>query len=206
MPRPRLFRGFKVSPSSVTQASSPASSGGVPPREATPQRTLAGEIGEALPFTAVRALKFLLPLFLAWPGLSAQAAAAKVLKVLPQFLDRQGRHAVSPSLFDRDAYQAQLRRRPEERSGLRFAINWKAPASAQRKLRVELLGARGPESTKALLEGPVQRHGLFGTWSSLALTGESYKSFGELVAWRVSLWDGPTQVAEQKSFLWPGGK
>jgi len=71
---------------------------------------------------------------------------------------------------------------------------------------LELLGARGPESTKALLEGPVQRHGLFGTWSSLALTGESYKSFGELVAWRVSLWDGPTQVAEQKSFLWPGGK
>jgi len=151
----------------------------------------------------VRVLKLVLPvLLLTLTHPQAQAAPAKVIKVLPQFLDQQGRHALNPSLFDRDAYQLQLRRRPADRGGLRFAIDWKAPASPQLKLRVELLGARELQATKALIEESVQRHGWFGTWSSLTLAGEDYKKFGELVAWRVSLWDGARQIAEQKSFLW----
>ena len=36
----------------------------------------------------------------------------------------------------------------------------------------------------------------------IKLEGEEYKKFGELVAWRVTLWDGDKQVGEQKSFLW----
>jgi len=36
----------------------------------------------------------------------------------------------------------------------------------------------------------------------VALTGDDYKKFGELLAWRVTVWDGTTQLAEQKSFLW----
>ena len=54
----------------------------------------------------------------------------------------------------------------------------------------------------AVLEAPVQYHGWFHSWSYLKLAGEDYRRFGELVAWRATLWDGSQQVAEQKSFLW----
>src|SRR6266478_5778960 len=103
---------------------------------------------------SVRALKLFLMLLLACSGVAVQAASHKVIKVLPQFLDREGRHAISPSLFDRDAYQEHLRRHPEERSGIRFAIQWKARDSAQLKLRVEMRGARGKDPTTTVLEEP----------------------------------------------------
>jgi hypothetical protein len=152
----------------------------------------------------MRSLKtlFLLWLVAGWPGLAVEAASLKLIKVLPQFLDREGRYAVSPSLFDRDAYQVHLRRHPEERSGLRFAVEWRGPRSARPTLRVELRGAQGQEPTTATVEKPVRRHGLFSSWSSLELTGKSYKEFGELAAWRATLWDSGRKVAEQKSFLW----
>jgi hypothetical protein len=130
------------------------------------------------------------------------AASTKVIKVLPLYLDRQGRHALSPSLFDRDAYQAQLRHRPEERSGLRMDVQWKALQNTPLKLRVELRGGRGKEATKATLEATGQHLGGLSKWTSLLLAGEDYKQFGELVAWRATLWDGETLLAEQKSFLW----
>jgi hypothetical protein len=34
------------------------------------------------------------------------------------------------------------------------------------------------------------------------IDGENYKNFGELVAWRVTLWAGDQLLGEQKSFLW----
>ena len=36
----------------------------------------------------------------------ACTAASKISKVLPHLLDKQGRHTLSPSLLERDAYQA----------------------------------------------------------------------------------------------------
>src|SRR4051812_3027148 len=72
---------------------------------------------------------------------AAARAEGKVIKVLPEFLDLQGRHALAPSLYDRDAYQAHLRKHPGEVSGMRYAVNWKAKtATAALKLRVELRG------------------------------------------------------------------
>jgi hypothetical protein len=151
----------------------------------------------------MRAMKVLLPLLItAWASLSAEAASPKLIKILPQFLDQQGRHTLSPSLFDRDAYQARLHRQPEQRSGLRFAIQWKGPRSASLKLRVELRGAQEKTPTTAMLEQAIGEGGLFSHWSALTLAGDEYKRFGELVAWRATLWDGSQQVAEQKSFLW----
>ena len=151
----------------------------------------------------VRKVKLFLPLvWLVWSGLAVEAASLKVMKVLPQYLDRDGRHTVSPSLYDRDAYQVQLRRRPEERSGIRFAVQWKAPNSASLKLRIDLRGAHGKEPTTATLEQPVQHRGFLSNWSFLKLTGPDYKQFGELLAWRATLWNGSQQVGEQKSFLW----
>jgi len=69
----------------------------------------------------------------------AAAATGKVIKVLPQFLDQKGRAAKSPSLFDRDAYQAWLRDHPKERSGIRYAVQWRAREPyGSVKLRLEV--------------------------------------------------------------------
>jgi hypothetical protein len=137
-----------------------------------------------------------------FPCLAAPAAPAKIVKVLPQFLDREGRIALSPSLYERDAYQAVLRSNPERRSGRRFDVQWKASTRAPLTVRLELRGAQQEQPTTATIETVVKRRGLFSQWAILHLTGREYREFGELRAWRVTLWDGTAQLAEQKSFLW----
>jgi hypothetical protein len=135
----------------------------------------------------------------------ANAATARVIKVLPHFLDLKGRHMLSPSLFDRDAYQLVLRQHPEQRSGIRFDVEWKskgAPASPL-KMRVEVRGAaHGNVPVQLSLEREVEPTGWFGGWASLALKEEDYRKLGEMTAWRVTLWEGDQLLSEQKSFLW----
>jgi hypothetical protein len=133
---------------------------------------------------------------------SLHAASARLVKVLPQFIDQQGRVALNPSLYERDAYQAYLRTHPEERAGLSFAVQWKSRDTRQTLLRLELRGNRGKNGTTAMIEEPVRHRGLFGSWSRVTLTADAYKNLGELSAWRATLWDGETMLAEQKSFLW----
>jgi hypothetical protein len=128
-----------------------------------------------------------------------------VLKVLPHFLDREGRNARAPSLYDRDAYQFFLRENPEKRSAIRFDVQWKAkgPFSDQLKLRVELRGiAQGNLPKQRVLEGPLEPPGRFSHWSGLSLSGEDYKQFGDVTAWRVTLWENGRLLGEQTSFLW----
>jgi hypothetical protein len=137
-------------------------------------------------------------------AIASDAAAGRVVKVLPFFLDLQGHESLSPSLFDRDAYQASLRRHADQRSAIRFDVLWKASkvGNGELKLRVELrgIGQNGiPRQTT--LEQPVAPH-FFRHWNSLTLGGGDYKNFGELVAWRVTLWSGQQLLGEQKSFLW----
>ncbi|MGA2684962.1 MAG: hypothetical protein ABSF51_07915 [Verrucomicrobiota bacterium] len=135
---------------------------------------------------------------------AGDAAAGRVVKVLPLFLDIQGHEALSPSLYDRDAYQAYLRRHPDQRSAIRFDVLWKASntGEANLKLRVELRGlARNGMPHQATLEQPVTLH-FFRHWNSLTLGGGDYKDFGELVAWHVTLWSGEQCLGGQKSFLW----
>jgi hypothetical protein len=138
-------------------------------------------------------------------GLSAQAATGRVLKVLPHFLDSQGRNARSPSLYDRDAYQFFLRGNPEKRSAIRFDVQWKAkgPFGDPLKLRVELRGVvQGNVPKQHVLECPLERPGHFSLWSGLSLSGDDYKQFGEVTAWRATLWENDRLLGEQKSFLW----
>jgi hypothetical protein len=137
---------------------------------------------------------------------SASAATGKVVKVLPHFLDLQGRHTLSPSLYERDAYQARLRKHPEQRSGMRFDILWRGrgatEASEPAKLRLELRGtAKGNLPSETQLETGVVITGT-SHWAALTLEGEAYKKFGEITAWRVTLWSGDQLIGEQKSFLW----
>ena len=135
---------------------------------------------------------------------ASDAVSGRVVKVLPLLLDLKSRDAVSPSLYDRDAYQVYLRQHTNEISAIRFDVLWKASNAngAKLKLRVELrgIGASGlPRQTT--LEQSVTP-GFFRRWTSLTLGGADYKNFGELVAWRATLWSDDQLLGEQKSFLW----
>jgi len=87
-------------------------------------------------------------LFAAWLLLCRLAAEGEVCKVLPQFLDLKGNATVSPSLFDRDAYQSMLRHNPGKRGGFRFCVQWKvkSPETGNLKLRVKSAAPAGPRS------------------------------------------------------------
>ena len=146
----------------------------------------------------------LLLLFFA-SSFAARAVDGRVMKVLPHFLDLKGQHALSPSLYERDAYQAHLRQHPEERSAIRFDVQWKlmSPGKEQHKLRVEIRGvAEGNVPKQKVLEKTAKGGGWFSHWSSLNFGGDEYKQFGEVTAWRVTLWEDDLLLAEQKSFLW----
>ena|SRR5712671_2872970 len=132
-------------------------------------------------------------------------ATGRVVKVLPHFIDLKGRAALSPSLYDRDAYQVILRDHPEKRSGIRFDMQWKTKGTlwSGLKLRVELRGvAQGETAKQIILEQDLQSGGWFSHWTSMTLAGEDYKTIGEVTAWRVTLWEGTDLLGEQKSFLW----
>lgn len=133
---------------------------------------------------------------------AASAASGKVIKVLPHFLDLKGKNTLNPSLYERDAYQAYLRRTPAERSALRFDAQWHAFRTTHLKLRLEIRGMKEKTPTHLILETEIKKNGWFEKWTALKLEGEAYKNFGELSAWRATLWDGDKLLNEQKSFLW----
>src|SRR5688572_5076411 len=131
----------------------------------------------------------------------ANAASGKIYKVLPHLIDRQGKHALSPSLYERDAYQAHLRANPQLRRGLRFDVYWKAKNVQAPRLRVEMRGAKEKEPTTFVAETTLEPQ-WWRKWSSASIQGDDYQKFGDLLAWRATLWDGDEMLAEQKSFLW----
>ena len=135
---------------------------------------------------------------------ASDAVSGRVVKVMPLLLDLQSRDAVSPSLYDRDAYQVYLRQHTNEISAIRFDVLWKASNAkgAILKLRVELRGVGvGGLPRQTALEQSVTP-GFFRRWTSLTLGGADYKNSGELVAWRATLWSDDQLLSEQKSFLW----
>lgn len=134
----------------------------------------------------------------------ADAVTGRIVKVLPFLLDQQGRNAVSPSLFDRDAYQAYLRDHTNEVAAMRFDVLWKAAKAPDEKIKIALeLRGTGTNSmpTMQTLETNVVP-GTFRQWTAIRLAGDDYKNVGRVVAWRVTLWNGDQQLGEQKSFLW----
>jgi len=131
------------------------------------------------------------------------AAAGKIIKVLPQFLDEKGRASLSPNLFERDGYQVFLRDHPEKCSGRVFNIEWKAKGADSLTLRVELRGEASGDAPKTLtLEKLIVRKSSFGRWDTVALEGKEFVEFGKVVAWRATLWNGNEMLGEKKSFLW----
>lgn len=135
---------------------------------------------------------------------TTNAPAGRVIKVLAFLVDTNGAIAVSPSLFDRDAYQFYLLEHTNDVSGMRFDVQWKAKHASglSLKLRLELRGvtASGLPTEKTLEQTVTSR--IFHHWTSLTLSTADYKSFGVLSAWRATLWNGGQLLGEQKSFLW----
>ena len=146
----------------------------------------------------------ILLMFAVLPAFAGGIEKGRIVKMLPLFLDLKGHDAVSPSLYDRDAYQAYLRQHTNEISAVRFDFLWQVenPSAAKYKLRIELRGiGAGGKPTQAVLDEeappPLLRH-----WNFLVLGGAEYRNFGELIAWRATLWRGDQLLSEQKSFLW----
>lgn len=132
-----------------------------------------------------------------------QAASARILKVLPHLLDQKGRHTLSPSLFERDAYQSNLRSNRDMVSALRFDVQWKRGSKSEGKFRMRIETRGGAAGSEPLtVEEEVKFKGLFTAWSSLSLTREQYLALGGVSAWRVTLWRDDEQIDEVKSFLW----
>lgn len=135
---------------------------------------------------------------------AAEANRGRVVKVLPVFLDQQGRDATTPSLFGRDAYQVYLRAHSQEISALRCAVQWKAKQDGHEpiELYAELRGVGENGLPKLKVIKAEVTPGRFSQWTYLTFDGEEYKNFGAVVAWRVTLWEGEQLLGEQKSFLW----
>ena len=73
---------------------------------------------------------------------AAQSLSGHIVKVLPLLLNQRGQDALSPSLYDRDAYQAYLRIHTNEISAIRFDVLWSASRTHETNLtlRLELRG------------------------------------------------------------------
>jgi hypothetical protein len=68
---------------------------------------------------------------------------------------------------------------------------------------VEILGAAKANLPKQTsIEMAVRQHGRFSHWAEITMDKDQFKEFGEVTAWRVTLWDGDEMLSEQKSFLW----
>jgi hypothetical protein len=135
-------------------------------------------------------------------ALTAHAAEGRIVKVLPHFLDKNGKHTLHPSLFERDAYQAHLKTHPELCSGMRFDVQWKGRKLQDPKLKLEVRGAKIPARQTETFSHDLKSGGLFSRWVGITVPVEDFNRLGAIVAWRVSLWDGQNQLIEQKSFLW----
>jgi hypothetical protein len=133
---------------------------------------------------------------------SVAAADARIVKVLPHFLDQQGRISIHPSLFERDGYQAHLRTRPDLCSGMRFDVQWKAHKLENGRVKLEVRGAKTPARQIESFEEKIPAGGFFSHWAGVKVSGADFNRLGSIIAWRVSIWDGDQQLAEEKSFLW----
>jgi hypothetical protein len=140
-------------------------------------------------------------------GSAADRKGVRLIKVLPHYLDAQGRHTVNPSLIDRDVYQFELRQNPELRSGLRFDVLWRtwsprSQESAPVTLRLELRGSKAPAQEPLVMTSALKARGGYSQWARVRLTEDTYHALGELVAWRVTVWEDENLLAEERSFLW----
>jgi hypothetical protein len=132
------------------------------------------------------------------------ADKASIVKVLPHLLDLQGKASLAPGLFQRDAYQGQLRKDPKRVSGMRFNVQWKAKGIPADELMLKVwLKTSGRSPNDPLqLTAPIRGNRKLGRWSSVYYDGKLFTDNGQVLAWKVELLHGETSLATQTSFLW----
>jgi len=135
--------------------------------------------------------------------LSVFGGEARVIKVLPQLLDKQGRNAINPSLFDRDAYQMHLRLNTNEVSAVRFEVQYKAKGvEGPLLLRLEIRGSKTGLGQREVFETEVAAGGHFSKWGRIQFDRATNDRIGTLVAWRASLVKDGEVITSLESFLW----
>ena len=154
------------------------------------------------PWVVLCLLFAILPVFAA-PPTTPPAPSVRIKKVLPHYLDKQGKHTLSPSLLERDAYQAELRASPKQRGGMQFDILVSTlPPANDLKLKLDARGSGDAGSTAVTLERSLAKQDRFHRWLVLKFSDADYAKLGNLTAWRATLVQGDTIISEQKSFLW----
>jgi hypothetical protein len=135
--------------------------------------------------------------------LSVFGGEARVIKVLPQLLDKHGRNAINPSLFDRDAYQMHLRLNTNEVSAIRFEVQYKTKGiEGPLLLRLEIRGSKTELGKREVFETEITGGGHFSKWGRIQFDRGTSERIGTLVAWRASLLKNGETIATQESFLW----
>ena len=131
-----------------------------------------------------------------------QVPEGTIVKVLPHYLDAEGRHSDGPSLLHRDVYQIKLRDEPELINALRFDIKWRGggPGVEIAELRVEVRSSKAGVPTQ-VFEQQIKPGGR-ANWTGVLVSAEEYKKIGKMESWRATLLVGDKVQAEQKSFLW----
>lgn len=144
---------------------------------------------------------FLIVLFLALP---ANAGSVKVYKVLPHYLDKEGRHTLSPSLFERDRYQALLKTTPQKCSTVRFDVLWRNTTANIENLNIsiEIRGTKQSEKTVSFSEKLPSKRSIWSKWKKITIPEEIFLQVEGISAWRVMIRDGETVLCEYCSFLW----
>ena len=137
----------------------------------------------------------------AWAGCSATQpqSGPNIVKVLPHYLDVSGNHSDGPTLLHRDVYQVKLRKNSDLVRAVRYDVNWRG--TGEGKVRLELRSTKAGVETM-IIEKSETASDRRTHWTPILIDAATYKSFGQPESWRVSLWQGETQVGEQKSFLW----
>ena len=132
-----------------------------------------------------------------WLGCVSLSREPGLIKVLPHYLDKYGRHTIGVTLIDRDLYQLELR---QERAvhGVRYNINWRG--NAEMTVRLEVRSTKAGVAPLTLEQTAMPEGG--STWTPILIDLDTYKKFGQPESWRVTLWQDGDQVAEQASFLW----
>lgn len=144
------------------------------------------------------ALGFIALIALTWLGCGTFSRGPGLIKVLPHYLDEHGRHTEGVTLLERDVYQLKLRQDPAAVRGVRYNVNWRG--NTETTVRLELRSTKAGVDVLTLEETVTPTRG--SNWTSIHIDTETYKQFGQPESWRVTLWQGGEQVAEQASFLW----
>tara|TARA_Y100000588_G_scaffold315337_1_gene343362 strand:+ start:253 stop:687 length:435 start_codon:yes stop_codon:yes gene_type:complete len=122
-----------------------------------------------------------------------------LIKVLPHYLDKEGQHSDGPTLLHRDSHQNRLIKNPELVHSIRYDVQWFGEGEVT--LRLELRS--GKRDSNPIIKKRTLSAGLgFNHWSSIDISPEIYREFGQPYSWQVSLWRDKKMLDKRESFLW----